>query len=280
MRLKKIYSLVVLLLVLNSCKKNVLNRIDFEPSTLPHPLVIEGGINSLQKQQFIRLSLPAIAPGNVITPVSNASVTVNDGKNDTHFIPTNAPGVYMAIVNNNHNYGQAYTLTVVYNNKTYTAVDTLKRVGPIAGNILPFATVPLQNGKVQLTIPKHTFGVTHALKWIVTNNTNIIWDPSMFDTYYDYSYAHRYGSPNALYPLTQVNRTIELGLADSIKIYKFSLSDAQGQYLYSIFQETDWKGLFSSVPGKITGNVSGGAEGFFGATDIEVKSYQVKDLVK
>jgi hypothetical protein len=50
--------------------------------------------------------------------------------------------------------------------------------------------------------------------------------------------------------------------------------------LYNVFQETDWRGILSSVPGNIKGNISGNASGFFFTTDVEMQKKSIVELIK
>ncbi len=273
-------SLIFFIAAIAGCKKNALPGIDTEPRLQSYELVVEGGINTLQNDQYIRLTKPALLPNEVAQPLTSAIVNVNDGIRDIHFIETVTPGVYTAILTNSPNYDQPYTLKVEYNNKQYIAVDTLKRVRSIDPHYLPISTKLLGNGIVRLTIPKHTFGVAVPQQWLIAYQGIAPWNPKEFDFKFAFSYSHLFGSPNALYPLLQETRAINLSLNDSITVYKFSLSNNHSRFLYNVFQETDWKGLFSTQPGKITGNVSGSGEGYFYADDIKVQKFLVKDLIK
>jgi hypothetical protein len=240
---------------------------------------VEGGINTFQQDQYLRLSTPALLPEQAGQPISKAFISVNDGISDINFTETVIPGVYTAKFINNANYDHAYTLKVIYKNKQYVAVDTLKKVSLINVKYIPMSTIVLKNGKVRLTIPKHTFGVAIPQQWLIAYKGIPNWDPQKFDVKYPFSYSHVFGSPNALYPLIQETRTIDLNLNDSVTIYKFSLSNNHSRFLYNVFQETDWKGLFSTQPGKIIGNISGNGQGYFYADDVIMQRFLVKDLV-
>jgi hypothetical protein len=42
--------------------------------------------------------------------------------------------------------------------------------------------------------------------------------------------------------------------------------------------ETDWSGLFSSVPVNVEGNISGNAQGYFSVSDVDVRRYKAGEL--
>lgn len=273
MKIYRNFWMVCLLIGLSACKKQ-----DPIMPKVPYELIVEGGINTYSERQFIKLSKPAsFAAVEDTKPINGAKVTVNDGQNDVPFAEIGNTGVYSARVLNNKNYNGTYTLKVEYNQKTYTAADKLIPVFPIDANYLPLSVKTIATG-YRVTIPKHTFGTLNAQQWLILP-AGRAWTPDKMNESYPYSYSYFYGTPNALHPLIQQARIIDLVSNDSLNIYKYSLSNEYSEYLYSLFQETDWKGLFSSVPSNVQGNISGNANGFFYATDVEMQKKAVKDLI-
>jgi hypothetical protein len=271
-------SILALLLLLMGCKKQE------DPFISPmYDLIVEGGINTYSKHQYIRLIKPVGFANEEaslnLNPISGAVVSVNDGVQDVPFTEIPGTGIYTAVMENNDGYGAAYTLTINYNHKEYKAVDTLLPVFPIDANYIPLSIKRAQTGGVRLTIPKHTFGTKIAQQWLILPEGKV-WDPGKFNESYPYSYSHVYGTPNALHPLIQKARIVDSGINDNLVIYKYSLSENYSAYLYSVFQETDWKGLLSSVPGNVKGNISGNANGFFYAIDVEVQTKSIKELME
>lgn len=274
-----VLSLLIFLCIASSCSKDETSKIGFSSPKNDYDLVVEGGITTFQTTQYIRLTKPALSPDATPIAVSKATVTINDGKRNIVFKESTTLGLYSGIVSNNTNYNQAYKLTVIANGKEYTAIDTLKQVVNIVDDFLPLSTMALASPSIQLNIPKHTFGFLNSCKWLISYTGVPIWNPAKFDGTQLYTYTHRLGSPNAIYPLLNQNREAVLKETDLVSIYKFSLSNEYARYLYSIFLETDWRGIFSSSPGKIKGNISGNAEGFFYVTDVDLRKYRVKELL-
>jgi len=270
---------VFLVAISSACTKDDLDKIKFSAPVKSYNLVIEGGINTFQKVQYIRLSVPTFDIYAVSEPAKGAKVFVNDGQKNIEFKETSTSGTYSGTVLNNAYYNKAYKLTVTYRNKEYTAIDTLRQVVNIIDDFLPVGAFKQSNGSIRLTIPKHTFGFLNSSKWLIAYESNTIWNPAKFDGTLNYSYTHTQGSPNSIYPLINQTRNANIQPNDIISIYKFSLSDEYARYLYSIFQETDWKGILSSVPSEIRGNVSAGAVGFFYVIDVDLRKYKAKDLV-
>ncbi|HCN82117.1 MAG TPA: hypothetical protein DIT07_00630 [Sphingobacteriaceae bacterium] len=269
---------IFLITISSSCTKNELDNLKLKSPSKSYDLVIEGGINTLHQIQYIRLSSPTFDDHTVPEPVNDAKVIVNDGKMDVEFKNISNTGVYSGIVVNNANYNGAYKLKVIYKNKEYTAVDTLRQVINIIDDFLPFKSFKQVNNTIHLTIPKHTFGFLNPSKWLIAYEGIPLWNPSKFDSS-NYSYTHTQGSPNSIYPLIYQVREADLKPNDFLFIYKFSLSDEYAKYLYSVFQETDWKGIFSSVPSEIKGNISEGAVGFFYTLDVDLRRYRAGDLI-
>jgi len=267
---------IMLLIGLNGCKKSLDDQ--FLVPKQQYDLSVEGGFNTRTVTQYIRLSKPALSANVDPVPISKALVSINDGKSDLVFKESSTAGVYTATNRNEPNYNGAYTMKIIYNNKTYTAVDTLRQVVNIVDDFLPLSTKILPNGAYSGTIPKHTFGYLNPNKWMISYQDIPLWNPGKFDQSKYYSYTHFLGSPNSLYPLNNLKRTFLLGKDEFITIYKISLSERYAKYLYDIFMETDWSGLFSNVPVNAMGNITGNAQGYFYAIDVDARKYKVSEF--
>lgn len=272
------YRLLIVFLLLGfvGCKKSLDDQ--FLVPKRQYDLSVEGGINTRFPTQYIRLSKPALRADQTPAPISNAEVSVNDGKSDILFKESAVPGIYTGLIRSESNYNGAYTLTIKYNNKTYVAVDTLRQVVNIVDDFLPLSTKVEPDGVYSGTIPKHTFGYLNPNKWMISYQEIPLWNPGKFDQSKYYSYTHYLGSPNSLYPLNNLKRTFKLNKDDYITIYKLSLSERYAKYLYDVFMETDWSGLFSGVPVNATGNISGNAQGYFYAIDVDARRYKASEL--
>lgn len=271
--------LIFLIALFSACSKDEVAELKFKKPARSYELVIEGGVNTFHQVQYIRLSSPTFDSKTAPQPISGAKVIINDGKIDSELKETATRGIYAGRVVNNANYNAGYKLTVTYNNKQYTATDTLRQVVNIIDDFLPLTASKKTDDDIHLSVPKHTFGFLNASKWLIAYEGIPLWNPSKFDVALNYSYTHTQGSPNSIYPLIYQVREVNLKPDDFVFIYKFSLSDEYAKYLYSVFQETDWKGIFSSVPSEIKGNISDGAVGFFYVIDVDLRRYRVKDLI-
>ena len=272
-----IWCFLFVITMMTGCEKTGLDE-PFPPPTKVYDLSLEGGINTLYPNQYIRLTKPAVNASAEATPIVKASVVVNDGRSNIVFKET-SPGLYMGVTSADPNYNAAYTLTIKYNNEVYTAVDTLRQVVNIIDDFLPLSAKNGVNGLIEGVIPKHTFGYLNANKWFISYQDIPGWNPGKFDQSKYYSYTHLLGSPNSLYPLNTLKRNFSLGGDDVISIFKISLSDGYAKYLYAVFMETDWSGLFSGVPVNAKGNLSGNAQGYFSAVDVDLRRYRAKALL-
>ena len=267
------------LLLIAGCSKESAEEVVFSKKALGYDLVVEGGINSLQRTQFIKLSSPSFHPDSVPKPINNAEVSVNDGVRETLFRLSSTPGIYSGIVLNQR-YNQPYTLKIKYQGREYSAVDTLLQVVNIVDDFIPFSIFRYPDNSLEINIPKHTFGFLSSSKWHISYKGQPGWNPAKLDSSTLYSYTHSFGAPNSIYPLLNQKRKDPITSNDFVTLYKFSLSDSYSRYLYSIFLETDWRGIFSGVPGRIKGNVTGGALGYFYATDVDMRRYKVNELIQ
>ncbi|MXV15172.1 DUF4249 family protein [Hufsiella ginkgonis] len=276
--MRNLLCLFLVVMLFPACEKQGNGDITFGAPGKTYGIVVEGGINTFYKIQYIRLSEPSFSADGTVVPAVGARVTVTDGGANVVFRETATPGVYSGTIQNNTNYNKAYKLNITYKDKSYTATDTLRQVVNIIDDFLPLGCIKQANGTIKLTIPKHTFGFLNSCKWLISYPEIPAWNPARFENAGYFNYTHIQGSPNSVYPLINQLRIVELQPNDFVSIYKFSMSDAYSQYLYTVFQETDWKGLFSGVPAEVKGNLSAGALGFFYVTDVDIRRYRASEL--
>ena len=122
----RIYLILIAAITLSSCERIV----DVDLITAQPRLVIDASIawekGTLGNEQTIFLTTTSAYFANEVPTVSNAIVYITNGANTFEFLET-SPGRYFCntfIPEFNAN----YELTVIVNNQTYTAVETLKSV--------------------------------------------------------------------------------------------------------------------------------------------------------
>lgn len=261
-------------LCLFSCKKELADHLKFKSAKNHYDLVVEGGVNSLTNEQFIVLSKPAASVLDSVVPINDAEVFIEG----IPFKLYNKKGIYSGVVLNNKRYNEAYHLKVIYQNKTYEASDTLIKVLPITTAELNLI-VQQQNDKIDISIPKHSFIQGESAKLFYHFSGGKNWSPSVFNNI-AYAYIHPNPPPYGLSPILEQRTNYTFLINDTLEVSKFSVSNAYSQYLYQVFQETDWRSIFSGNPGAIKGNISGNALGFFYCTDVIVQPFTVKSLIK
>ncbi len=130
--MKKIIYILLVSLLSTSCE----DVINLNLETAEPRLVIDASLNWIDTTngeiQFIKLSLTAPYYDNNFPPASGATVTVTDLNNNTfNFLEeVGNTGIYrndafIPVINN------TYNLTIVYNEETYAATETLIPVVPI-----------------------------------------------------------------------------------------------------------------------------------------------------
>lgn len=253
----------------------MIDRVKFQDPISKFDLVVEGGVNTFTQEQFIKLSLPSYKISDSVIKILDAQVFIDD-------IPlkiNTATGIYSGFLTDNKKYNQAYHLKILYKEKIYEADDTLKRALPITINDLNI-TSQRQDANLTLAVPKHLFGALNPGKLFYLLPNQKDWEVSKLGENQSYSYIHTNAPPYGLFPVLENRSNFNVHPADSIKIYKFSASADYEKYLYNLFQETDWKSVFSTNPGAVKGNISGKALGYFYCTDVITKKIAAIDLEK
>lgn len=258
-----------------SCKKELINKVQFQTPALQYDLVVEGGVNSLEQKQFIKISKPSFQVSDSIKPINDAQIFING----VELKLTNNDGIYTTNLLDNKQFNEVYRLKILYNNKTYSAEDTLKKVAPIEPTELNLRKVAIDETTF-FSIPKHIFNSPKAANFFYQLPGQKAWSPAFFGAPTLNLFIHSSPPPYGLSPILEKRTNYLLNETDSITVYKFSVSDAYEKFLYETFQETDWKSLFSAKPGSIKGNISGNALGFFSCSDGVSEKFSVKILTK
>ena len=129
--MKKIAYLILLSVLITSCE----DVIDVKAPTEKPRLVIDASINWFKgtsgTDQDIKLTLTAPYFNKSVPPANGAQVLVTDSNNQVfNFIEDSQTGIYK-----NNNFipviDETYVLTIIYQNETYTATETLKPVASI-----------------------------------------------------------------------------------------------------------------------------------------------------
>jgi hypothetical protein len=254
-------------------------------------IYIEGRFTSELTYQFVNITSIAKI-GEEVSKITNAHVQVFVGDSVYDFIHSTQhmhipeseknEGKYVSVNKCKGSIGAVHTITVTYNNDTYTAHDIMIPVTPFAfeGNNLPKRT-RYDNyilGGLYYSQPE-----TYILEWQYYDwwgyDEN---DNDMFRLEKAYSYFFKdFINPeyHELMYYYFYGNAWDLDKNAQIKITKHSISEEYNKYLYQlIFQQQFAVGFFHSSPANIHTNFSAGAIGFFAATDVYIKELTFQEF--
>ncbi len=263
--------ILVTYLLAVSCQKSAVDE------GQSYDMIVEGGINTMYKEQYIQLKKLDVLKSNTGTVgISGATVRVTNGPNSIEFSDL-GEGLYLGeMFNLKDTVGNLFQLTITWNGKSYEAQDKLIPVVPVENAFLPVEKSNLNN-QWEIKVSKHLFGMRTSNKWLIMPQKDFSEDDiSSFRS--PFSYSYRLGAPNVLNNLLGKTYNYEVSMKDSLIVSKFSESPRYSRFLYNLFQETEWKGLLSAVPANVEGNISNNALGFFYVMDGIRKSIPVKAI--
>lgn len=270
--MNRLIYIIVLSLLIISCE----DVIDVDLTTAETRLVIDASL-SWQKgtqgnNQEIKLSLTAPYFSSTIPAATGATVVVSDSKNNTfNFIEQGTSGIYQ---NNTFipEINGDYTLTINYNNETYTATESLKSVVPI-----DFVE---QNNNGGFS------GEDIEIKAFYT-------DPTDQENYYLFQFQNNQNVPMLeVYDdeFTNGNQIFgffsddEMKANDNLNIKISGISKRHYEYLFILLQQTDDESgdPFETQPATVRGNCINQTNpknyplGYFRVSETDVFNYTVQ----
>ncbi|WP_104383932.1 DUF4249 family protein [Sphingobacterium sp. HMA12] len=242
-----------------------------------YDMIVEGGINTMYKEQYIQLKkLDGLHSNGMTVGITDATVRVVNGTNTIDFEEL-GEGLYMGkLFDLKDTVGSIFELQVTLNGKLYQAQDQLIPTVPIEKAFLPVEKSSLNNNW-EVKVSKHLFGMKSSNKWLIMPQKDFS-DEDISTFRLPFSYSYRLGAPNVLNTLLGRTYNYEVSKKDSLMVFKFSVSPRYARFLYNLFQETEWKGLLSAVPANVEGNISGNTLGFFYVMDGTQKTIPIKDV--
>lgn len=273
--MKKIYKILLILFIGLFC--NCEEVIDVNLKTKEPKLVIEANINwqkgTIGNIQKIKLSTTTGYFSDSFPTVSGALILIKNSLNQTfNFTETPNTGEYIC-TNFEPKINETYTLSIVLNNDTYTAIETLKSVAPIDELV--------QNNEGGFT------GKDIEIKTYYTDPIN---ENNFYLYQFNYSnqitpnfYADEdtYFQGNRFFSISQ-NDNLKKG--DQITITHYGISQAYYNYmniLLSVAGSTNG-GPFQSPPATVRGNIINTTNkanfplGYFSLSEIDAKTYTVE----
>lgn len=248
--------LFILGLLLSSCEK----VIDVDLNDAEQKLVIEAVVSNDTAQNYVNLSLSGgFYTTNNFTAVEGAVVVIEDGNGNNYPMSELTPGVYTnSSLVGEHN--TSYTLTVSYDNQTYTATTVI----PSAVNIdtLEYEFVPASSfadeGAILFANFTDPANETNYYRFKITDNGNIdnAW------------YLRDDGFVNGL-ETTYAFFQRSFDDNDFVEVEMIGVDATVFRYFEGLEDISTGQG---AAPGNPTSNIQGDALGFFGGYSVDKKS--------
>ena len=251
--------------------------VNVDLKTAPPKLVIDAALNwqkgTSGNTQSIKLSTTTDFFSDVVPAVSGATVFVKNSANTTYTFTENANTGEYVCTNFEPVINETYTLTVINNGQTYTAIESLKPVAPIK-NIV-------QNNNGGFT------GTSIEIKAFYT-------DPANEENYYLYKYVYSneikpnyFVGEDTFYQgndFFSISRKRDISAGDKIEISHFGISKAYHDYMRILLtiSGSSSGGPFQSPPATVKGNIinttdfSNYALGYFRLCEVDTKNYTVQ----
>jgi hypothetical protein len=272
--INKIFVLVMLLIAWTSCERELLWQTQGSETDF---LIVDGIITNQNIRHTIDLTVSSDQVNSGPFPASDAAVTVFDGENYYNFNESETePGKYIsdsafvAVIN------KVYILSIIHDNKYYTAASAVLPVSP--DSHLSLAYDDTKN------------------KYFINTETAVlnVDEAAMFKVLIDWSHLPEYAglpsdSTQALqyfYSLTTLDVN-QIFAPEKEMVYfpsgslliqkKYSLTPDHERFIRSMLIETQWTGgLFDVNEGNVFTNLSPGALGFFGASSVYIDSLVIE----
>lgn len=260
--------------IFSSCEKSI--KWELQNSDNEY-FIVEGIITNEYKNQKIVITKSFYDINDTGANVLGANVSVYDGFTRFSFSEDSlSPGVYysdekfIGVVN------RIYSLNIILNDKTYSAVTEMLPVIDYEPISYVFDSII---GLYAFTNYPSQFSFDEDAMYIIEiDRSNTL---EYADSAYNAIHSVLY-----FYTLTSLDVT-ELFMPQSELIYfpqgsviterKFSLTPAHAQFYRSLLLETTWRGgVFDLDQGNVTTNLTNGALGFFGACSVIEKTFEIQ----
>ncbi len=236
-------------------------------------VVIEGSVTTQTQPFEVKLS-KTIALGNSTTYplINNALVVISDNAGNRDTLNLIEPGIYRTSTSKTGVVGRTYFLSVVIDGVNYFGQDQLFPVSPIdslyaifkqAGSGLFISS----DGYYLYFDYSDPVGVKNHYMYRIYKNNEPVLSPSEIAVYDD----------NFLAPIIKGQRLDgRYGSGDKIRFELYSLSEPGFVFYNGLTNQLQNDGgFFSTPPANAISNMSGGALGFFRASDISIDSVTV-----
>jgi hypothetical protein len=265
--MKQLLLLVLFFGILTSCE----DVIEVELNEADPKLVVEANLNLLQdgsSSSVVRLTTTAPFFDNNVPYVTDASVIVTDSNNRVYPFNYTQDGFYAGNIDLELNID--YTLTIVYNDETYTATEKLYTVAPLE--------------YVEQRDDGGFSGEDIELKVFFT-------DPAGENNYYLFEglsdrgdlldvYKDEFFDGNAIFGYYLID---DLAPGDEVQFNLYGTSEAYYNFMFTLLQQTGGGGgPFETQPATVRGNIVNETNsanfplGYFRISEVSVLSYTVQ----
>lgn len=241
-------SLTIASFALTSCQK----VIDIDLNSKDPQIVIEGNISDQPGPYVVHITQTVnFSESNIFPAVTGAIVTITDNLNNAETLTEMSPGVYQTSTLQGVP-GRTYHLTVIANNKTYTAESTMPALVTLDSLLLEPNT---SFGPAYYIIPlfQDPPGTGNRYRCIETINHERVKDNFLYDDVLSDGLMN--GQPI-------LNFTDSLASGDSVAVELQTLDKPIYLYFFSLEQTTSGQ---TGAPANPTSNISNGALGYFSA---------------
>ncbi len=244
-------------------------------------LVVEGYFTNEARPHLVRLTRtgPAIVTDSP-APVSGATVSITDGERVLALDEKPAgSGHYFTADTVRGEVGKTYTLTITLNGQTYTAADRMEPVAPFSERdqvLIPDQYLFYASGRgYTLEVPTARFGFPAAVQQTIGFvNPQLARDRGVNEHTVFYHFPGV--EPNGLLPRTAEPLRFQRG--DTLFQRRASMSEAYQRFTRAMLIQAEYfGGVLGSVPADVPTNVTGGAVGFFAASAVVSRGFQLRE---
>ena len=292
--MKKLLIIICIAMLLTSCYKEVsLDSLNFSDNELTYEIAVNGFMTNEHEQCKITLTKPVSVTGTIEkTPIVDAELMLIHNTDEFSF-EYDTLGRYITTNSVAAKSGETWTLQIVYNGKIYTAQETMPDE-PDDDFYIPFFYTPSYDdneqprpydpSSVSLSVYTHNFGYNKTNIWAFEiaryYEDEILPHLSLYSYFANLTvYTHKGSLPQGIFPVTTGGTGIYGAASDTLEIVQAEISEEYSKYLTDRFNETHWQGgMFSTIPGNVSTNLSEGAIGYFYALNTKRKRFVIGDF--
>jgi hypothetical protein len=253
--------LIVSCLVFYSCEE----VIDLNLDTSSAQIVVQANIYDQPGPYTVKLSQTVdFDMTSIYPPVSGAMVIISDNHGNTDTLIENTSGTYIAtkLIGTP---GYTYTLTIITEGKTYTAISTMAEAVNIDSIYMEESMFTGQNQVgIKFKDPTNIKNYYRIIQFVNNEQKNVFY--TMSDELYD-GKEIKY----SIIPMESNNNDEKLKTGDSVTVWLESVDKG----VYDYFRTAGGDMTQSSSPANPTSNISNGALGYFNTNSVRTASIVV-----